>query len=72
MINFFNLRNQGFGYYFNNPSEIVLINLFKYIYIKIKFLFSKVIYSEFLLYSNLLFGLKKLVNLYLFLLSLFF
>ena len=41
MINFFNLRNQGFGYYFNNPSEIVLINLLKYIYIKIKFLFQK-------------------------------
>ena len=34
MINFFNLKKSRFKYYFNNPSEIVLINLFKYIYIK--------------------------------------
>ncbi len=41
MINFFNLRDQGLRYYLNNPSETSLNNLFKYLYIKFKFLFQK-------------------------------
>ena len=41
MINFFNLRNQGLKYYLDNPSEISLSNFFKFLYIKLKFLFQK-------------------------------
>ena len=41
MINFFNLRNQGLKYYLDNPFEISLSNFFKFLYIKLKFLFQK-------------------------------
>lgn len=41
MMNFYNLRDQGFRYYLNNPKEILLNNFLKLIYINLKFFFKK-------------------------------